>query len=137
MKVNIKKMILLLVLLVVVGVGSIVGYISYTKSNSTVKTELFPIEQSFIVNIQSDNGKNKILKTSITLEYKGKKGSEKLTTEMSKVNDVLISTLSSKSEDELRPTKRKELKNDLVSELNTILGKKMIVDVYFNDFLIN
>lgn len=137
MKLNIKKMIALLIGMVIICVGSIAGYIGYTKSKSVIKTELFPIEESFIVNINSGTKETKILKTSLTLEYTGKKGADTITENMSKINDTLISTLSSKTEKELGPDNRENLKKELIKKINDTLKEEIIVDIFFTDFLIN
>lgn len=137
MKLNIKKMILILIGMVVLCVGSIAGYIGYSKSKSVVKTELFPIEESLIVNIKSGTEKTKILKTSLTLEYTGKKGADTITKNISKVDDTLINTLSSKTEKELGPDNRDKLKEELIKNINKQLEEDIIVDIFFTDFLIN
>lgn len=137
MKFNIKKMILILAGMAVLSVGSIAGYISYTKSKEVIKTELFPIEEAFIVNIKSNGEKTKILKTSLTLEYTGKKGAEIITENMSKVDDTLINTLSSKSEKELGPDNKEKLKKELVTKINDTLEEDIVVDIFFTDFLIS
>lgn len=137
MKFNIKKMIIILVGMVILSVGSIAGYIAYTKSKSVVKTELFPIEESLIVNIKTDTEKTKILKTSLTLEYTGKKGADKITENMSKVNDTLINTLSSKTEKELGPDNRDKLKKEMIKKINEKLKEDIVVDIFFTDFLVN
>lgn len=137
MKFDIKKMIIILVGMAVLSVGSIAGYIAYTKSKSVVKTELFPIEESLIVNIKTDTEKTKILKTSLTLEYTGKKGADKITENMSKVNDTLINTLSSKTEKELGPDNRDKLKKEIIKKINEKLKEDIVVDIFFTDFLVN
>lgn len=137
MKFNIKKLILLLILLVVACVGSVVGYISYTKSKEVIKTELFPLEQEFFINIRSTDNKEKILKTNMTLEITGKKSSELITQNMSKVNDTIINTLSTKTEKELNANKREALKKDLINALNKTLDEEIVMGLFFNDFLMN
>lgn len=136
MKFSIKKLIIILALLAITAVGSTAAYASYMKNKDIVKTELYPIEQEFLINIKSKNA-NKILKTSITLEITGKKSAELLTENQSKVSDTIINTLSSKTESELGVEKREELKKDLSKNLNGILKEDIVVDIFFQGFLIN
>lgn len=136
MKFSIKKLIIILALLAITAVGSTAAYASYMKNKDIIKTELYPIEQEFLINIKSKNA-NKILKTSITLEITGKKSAELLTENQSKVSDTIINTLSSKTESELGVEKREELKKDLSKNLNGILKEDIVVDIFFQGFLIN
>lgn len=137
MKLSIKKIILILAALAISGVGSTALYANHMKNKDVIKTELYQIEQEFLVNVKSKNSDNKILKTSITLEITGKKSPTVLTENQSKVSDTIITTISSKTEDELTVDKREELKKDLTKNLNAVLGDEIIVNIFFQDFLLS
>lgn len=134
MNFSIKKLIVGIIIIAVASVGSVVAYSSYMKNKDIVKTELFPIEAPILVNLQED----KILKTSITLEYTGKKGLEVITGDISKISDCVINSLSGKKTTDIDSTEeRNNAKKELTESINRALGKKHIVNVLFTEFIIS
>ena len=136
MNFSIKKLIIYLVVLVVSCVGAVFGYISYTKSKTEVKPQLYTIEEKITVNLKKDSEGSKILSTKLTLEYTDKKGAEKIAAEITRINDTLINVFSNKTNSELAADKDKEkLKKELVKELNKTLKEDIITTVLFNEFI--
>lgn len=138
MKLDGKKIIILLVVFVLGCVGSVVGYATYTKSKSEVKKEYLPLEQSIMVNLKPDKNEEKVLKMTLTFEYTDKKGVEKITTALSKIQDTIINTASDKKASELVTSKQKdEFKISLSKAINKALGEELITDILFTEFITN
>lgn len=136
MNFSIKKLIAYLVVLVIACVSAVAGYIAYTKSKSEIKTELYTLENSVMVNLKSDSDGSKVLKTTLTLEYTGKKGSEIIAAELSRINDTIINVLSSKTNSDInKDTDKSKLRKELVARLNETLKEEMITNVLFNEFI--
>ena len=137
MNFSVKKIILILALLAITAVGSVALYAQHIKSKDIVKTEQYPIEQEFLINVKSKEGTKKILKTSITLEIKGKKSSEILDANGSVVSDTIINTISSKNDSQLSVEKRDVLKKNLAKNINKALKEDIVVNIFFRDFLVD
>lgn len=96
---------------------------------------MFPLDQ-FIVNLLSDSGR-RFLKTSIDLELSDSDLIEELGAKTSRIRDVVIRVLSSKTVEEISTPKGKDkLKKELTNQLNAVLLDGQIVRVYFTDFVI-
>ena len=96
---------------------------------------MFPLEQ-FIVNLLSDSGR-RFLKTTIDLELSDDDLIEELGAKNSRIRDVVIRVLSSKTVEEISTPKGKDkLKKELSNQLNAVLLDGQIVRVYFTDFVI-
>lgn len=138
MKLDLKKILIFLIVFVIGCVGSVVGYVAYTKSKSVVKKEYFPLEQSIMVNLKPDKNEEKVLKMTLTFEYTDKKGSEKITEGLSKIQDTIINTASDKKASELVTSKQKdEFKIYLSKAINKALGEEIITDILFTEFITN
>lgn len=96
---------------------------------------IYPLDQ-FIVNLLSDSG-SRYLKTKVDLEL----SAESLTSEIDKkkplVRDIIVSTLSSKTYEEVSTQKGKNrLKDEIVDRLNEVLADGHIKNIYFTDFVV-
>lgn len=96
---------------------------------------MFPLDQ-FIVNLLSDSGR-RFLKTTIDLELSDGDLIEELGAKTSRIRDVVIRVLSSKTVEEISTPKGKDkLKKELAGQLNAVLLDGQIVRIYFTDFVI-
>jgi flagellar basal body-associated protein FliL len=90
----------------------------------------------FIVNL-ADDGARRYLRTTLQLalhKESYKKYFGKLDPRM---RDALLTLLSSQRTDQLlKPEGKEQLRKDIASQLNAILGKEAVEEVYFVDFLI-
>jgi flagellar protein FliL len=90
----------------------------------------------FIVNL-ADDGARRYLRATLQLalhKESYKKYFGKLDPRM---RDALLTLLSSQRTDQLlKPEGKDQLRKDIASQLNDILGKEVVEDVYFVDFLI-
>ncbi|OGQ93176.1 MAG: hypothetical protein A2284_05520 [Deltaproteobacteria bacterium RIFOXYA12_FULL_61_11] len=152
-----KKIIIIAILAVVVlaGVGGVLAYLQYQmKQSETEATDkLKEAEQAtekdaafaevgemlkfddFILNLNTP-GDSRYLKIGIHFEL-----TEGLTAEVEKkkpvLQDILVSIISSKSYDEIKDARGKELlKEELVTALNRVLTTGRIRRIYFTEFVV-
>lgn len=91
---------------------------------------------SFVVNLSDPMGR-RYLKTTLDVEVANAAAAAELTAAMPKVKDTLLLLLSSKSFADISSMDKKiELKNDIVSRLNQIIGKNKVRNVYFTEFVV-
>ncbi|PKN40224.1 MAG: flagellar basal body protein FliL [Deltaproteobacteria bacterium HGW-Deltaproteobacteria-18] len=91
---------------------------------------------SFVVNLSDPMGR-RYLKTTLDVEVANAAAAAELTAAMPKVKDTLLLLLSSKSFADISSMDKKiELKNDIVSRLNQIIGKNKVHNVYFTEFVV-
>jgi|ERR1700722_18802788 flagellar FliL protein len=93
----------------------------------------------FLVNL-SDVEETHYLKTTIDLEQNYGSSVEfgnEIGNRKAQLRDIIISTLSSKSSEDLRTPEGKEaLKEELKERINSVLAKGQIARIYFTDFAI-
>ncbi|QLA14706.1 flagellar basal body-associated FliL family protein [Desulfolutivibrio sulfoxidireducens] len=89
---------------------------------------------TFVVNLADSSGR-RYLKLSMDLEVKGP--GEPVQAVMSKIRDALLMLLSSKTAEELAGIEGKiTLRKDIADRINQVLGKPIVLRVYFTDFVI-
>lgn len=152
---KLKLIIIALVVLGVLGGGGFAAWKFYlqpkaageTAENATVegtdghKAEVEPGGQlvtldSFVVNLSDPMGR-RYLKTTLDVEVANAAAAAELTAAMPRVKDTLLLLLSSKSFADISSMDKKiELKNDIVSRLNQIIGKNKVRNVYFTEFVV-
>lgn len=113
-----------------------------SHAEEEVTTELIALGE-FIVNL-ADVNETRYAKADIVVEITGgehKKGSgghgggDDNGAENAKFRDAVISVLSKHTYDELSSSQGKEiLKKEITDVLNQRLGKRRVVEVYFNEF---
>lgn len=91
---------------------------------------------SFVVNLSDPMGR-RYLKVTMDVEVSSAAVATELTAAMPRVKDTLLLLLSSKSFEDISSMDKKiELKNDIVSRLNQIVGKNKVRNVYFTEFVV-
>ena len=91
---------------------------------------------SFVVNLSDPMGR-RYLKTTLDVEVANAAAAAELTAAMPRVKDTLLLLLSSKSFADISSMDKKiELKNDIVSRLNQVIGKNKVRNVYFTEFVV-
>lgn len=84
----------------------------------------------------ADADSNRFLRAKIKLEVRGDEAKAKVTENMVKINDLLITVLASKRLDEIRtPQGKYALKEDLIYRMNRLVSGKPIKNLYFEDFV--
>lgn len=152
---KLKLIIIALVVLGVLGGGGFAAWKFYlqpkaageSSENATAegadghKAEVEPGGQlvtldSFVVNLSDPMGR-RYLKTTLDVEVANAAAAAELTAAMPRIKDTLLLLLSSKSFADISSMDKKiELKNDIVSRLNQIIGKNKVRNVYFTEFVV-
>jgi flagellar FliL protein len=84
----------------------------------------------------ADTDRDRYLRVKITLELRNEEAKAKVSENMVKIKDLLISSISGKKFSEIRtPQGKYELKLDLIYRINRIVGGKPIKNLYFADFV--
>jgi flagellar FliL protein len=92
--------------------------------------------REFIVNIISDDNSH-YLRTSMTIELSNQDAYDELNKRMPQIRDAILMLASSKTFEELYDIHgKKQLKAELLIELNEMLTKGEAVAVYFTDFVV-
>lgn len=144
-----KKLMLTILIVVVVLAGSSAGLYSYfnkpagaateARKDSTAKlavTESLDMGE-VLVNLNG-NGGGHYLRVRVTLDYpKEKKLSEELKKKKPQLSDVIITTLRSKTLDEVGPVGAVDgIKKSLLKEINKNLDSGEVTSIYFTDYLV-
>ncbi|MBS4032709.1 MAG: flagellar basal body-associated FliL family protein [Clostridiales bacterium] len=92
--------------------------------------------QDFTVNLL-DTDTRRYLKVTLTLGYEERALTKELEQRKAQVRDVIINVLRNQTvEDILDAEGTNKLRRVMITELNTILSRGEIKDIYFTDFLI-
>jgi len=84
----------------------------------------------------ADTDRDRYLRVKITLELRSEEAKTKVSKNMVKIKDLLISSISGKKFSEIRtPQGKYELKLDLIYRINRIVGGKPVKNLYFADFV--
>lgn len=97
---------------------------------------IYPLDQ-FIVNLMTSGGGKRYLKTSIGMEISIAEMTPELDSKRDVIRDTIISVMSSKTFEEIQTEKgKRRLKDELIERINEFLVDGRVVDLYFNDFVI-
>lgn len=92
--------------------------------------------REFIVNIISEDNSH-YLRIAMTIELSNQSGFEETTQRMPQIRDMILMLTSSKTFEELYDVHgKKQLKAELLLELNDMLTKGEAVAIYFTDFVV-
>ena len=92
--------------------------------------------REFIVNIISDDNSH-YLRTSMTIELSNQAAYDEINKRMPQIRDAILMLASSKTFEELYDIHgKKQLKAELLIELNEMLTKGEAVAIYFTDFVV-
>lgn len=133
---KLNPMIIIISLVVVVGLGTFGGVYLFMKNNNTEAKEIVetkvPILEEATVNLGDTAGK-KYLKTSVYISYDA--SNDDLATEITdktvEIKDKTIFYLKSKKSEDFNSGNETALKKELIAEINTLLTKGSIINVYF------
>jgi len=143
-KVTKKKFLLFLVigLVIIVLAGSVIAVFSTFKDGKGKEKERSPKEtviysmEPIVVNLFDPTGK-RYIQIRLALELKDKKMEEEIKSNEPKIKDVIISTLSAKTpEDVLQPEAKDLIKTELLQKINSALGEEAILNVYITQYIV-
>lgn len=144
------KLIVIGLLLAVVATGGYFGWNMFKKKADTPeqvserpaaskqeKAAVVPLD-SFIINLMEKSGSGKrYLKVGMILEI-GRQGQTVMVEEhRPQIRDTILLLLSSKTSDDIGTMEGKlELKQQLLSRINQILGEVIVSKIYFTEFVV-
>jgi len=139
------KLIIIAVVVMLIGAGGIYGYSKYNKgkeekaeTKTTEKTSIVIPLNSFVVNLMDKQGVGKRY-LKITMQLEVRKEEDKLLIENynAQIRDTSLLLLSSQSLKEINTMEGKlELKQNLLSRMNQILGDGVVRRIYFTEFVV-
>ena len=145
------KMLVLLLLIMILGIGAFFGYNHFlaeedqnatnasTKDDSREKKEeptSMVTLPTILVNLADPLGK-RYLKMTAKLQVHGANSKNMAQEKMPQIKDSMIMLLSSKSYRDLSSMEKKiRLKKQIVERINQILEKSVVVAVYFTQFVV-
>lgn len=92
--------------------------------------------EDFVVNIMHKDA-TRFLKIGITLEAKDKESGEHIKRRMPQITDAVLLLVGNKNFDQIKDLQGKlQLKADLISHLNSLLGSDRLNDIFFTDFVV-
>ncbi len=91
---------------------------------------------SFIINIL-DRDEVRYLKASLSLEADNEETAKELDERRAQVRDAILLLIGNKTFDELRDLQGKmQLRAELMAQVNTLLQKGQVKNIYFTDFVV-
>ena len=96
---------------------------------------IFPME-TFIVNLADEGGK-RYLRVTMDLELAQGTSEDNLKKRLPQMRDSILMVLPSKRFDEIRTVEGKtRLRNEIIANLNGLLGQERITSIYFTEFVV-
>lgn len=109
-----------------------------SASPKTTKTKLNIVTIPTVTINLADKDVIRYLKIGFDIELSTKDSADSIEEQKAKVRDSIIILLSSKTYNELATTEGKiRIKNEIATRLNQILGVPRVVQIYFNEFVVN
>jgi len=148
----------LVLLVLVLAVGGFIAWKMISMEQPSSETEKAAVEQTdgttipeaedetgappvmmdiddITVNL-ADTDSSRFLRAKIKLEVRNEEAQIKVTANIVKINDLIITILASKKFSDIRtPQGKYALKEDLIYRMNRIVGGKPIKNLYFTDFV--
>jgi len=128
---------ILIIVLVVLIAGGAAAYALFLVPPPAAETVFYVPGDYFVTNIADST---RLLKTTIVIELSTTEPDKKveyLTENNHILRDIIVFTLRSKKEDELRSNDiEKTLRDEIVNNLESKMGLDYIKTIYFNDYVI-
>lgn len=133
--------IIVISIVIVMLIATIVTAVFLTKKSEKIDVQtqetlyLVPM-RDFLVNL-IDYGGRRFLKATIDLEVNNSKVIEEITVKETILRNYIINILSSKTFNDVKSIEGKnELRKAIISKCNLILKTGKVLNVYFNEFII-
>lgn len=141
---NKNKSVLIIILIVTLSItiilGLLLGYMFFFKRTSKINIpKKKPVEKTiqlkeFVVNLS--NAETTYLKVNVSIGYTNKKVESEINNKMSEIRDIINSNLMNKNSNDFKENGPTNVKNELKSNINSILEKGKITNIYFTDIII-
>jgi flagellar protein FliL len=138
-----------LLILLIVGVGTVAYFLggftvpksSETELSENVSPKIEPLGpllkmDDFVVNIMQKET-TRFLKIGITLETKNQESSERIKNRIPQIADAILLLVGNKQFDQIKDLQGKlQLKADLLAQINSLVGKDEVTEIFFTDFVV-
>lgn len=138
-----NKLLLWITMVVVLAAAVLIAYYMTSSRDANGqdiaanKTEIFmPTvkDGSFVTNLKDSRH---FLKVTMVIEVANGAILDEFTSKDYMVNDIIVSVLSNKTDEETAADGfQSKLKNEIISALNKKFGEGAVVNIYFNEFVI-
>lgn len=139
-----KNKVLIIIVIVTLSItiilGLLFGYMFFFKRESKINIpKKNPVEKTielkeFVVNLS--NADTTYLKVKVSIGYTDKKIEAEVNNKMSNIRDIINSNLMKKNSNDFKENGPTNVKNELKSNINSILEKGQITNIYFTDIII-
>jgi len=89
----------------------------------------------FVVNVQHQRSL-RIVRTEISLEMMNGNPEEKLEKNRARIRDAIISVLRGAGEEAIEDPAASNIKEEIIEEVNHILGEDLVRNVFFTEFVV-
>jgi flagellar basal body-associated protein FliL len=131
------KKIIIIVIPIVMVIAAAVYFLVIAAPPKKAETSCYSPGDSFITNIKDST---RLIKTTVEIEISStetEKADAFLTEQNQKIRDIIIFTIRSKTESDLRSDDVKtSLCKELIDNLNKGLGIDYITNIYFSEYVI-
>ncbi|MDR0951745.1 MAG: flagellar basal body-associated FliL family protein [Oscillospiraceae bacterium] len=130
-----KKM-LLIIIIGVIAVAGVVVYMLFLKPEPPIVYSYYSPGEAFVTNVKETG---RLFKSGLVLvvDTEDEKVTGDFTLRNALIRDTIIFILRDLSEEEiLAPDNKEALRQEIISQLNTRLETEHIVDMYFNDYVV-
>ncbi|ENK0837397.1 flagellar basal body-associated FliL family protein [Clostridium botulinum] len=161
---GLKKIIIIVVVLAIIGAGAFGGYMLFAKNkkgansanqmpvNNTnvinsqqtnngmypqqvvVSSKTYSLDE-FLVNLADEDGK-RFVKAKIFIGYEEKKLAKELETKKPILRDAVIGVLRSKKAADINPKNIDKIKVEIINKISPMLEKGRINSIYFDDLIV-
>lgn len=129
-----KKIIIIIIAVVLVAAGVTSYFLFFNDKEAPVIRAFYVPGDFFVTNIKDSKY---LLKSTIVIELNQEGMDEYLSEYNHVIRDIIVFTLRDKTEDELRSTGvQDELRAEIVARIKSEMEIDYIVDIYFNDYVI-
>jgi flagellar FliL protein len=92
--------------------------------------------KTFIVNL-ADSGQDRYIRVTMDLEVKDQESADNIEKMLPKVRDRILTILPTRSSADIQSSAGKTaLRDEIISSLNNILKKDVVLNIYFTEFVI-
>ncbi|KUJ91474.1 MAG: flagellar basal body-associated protein FliL [Thermoanaerobacter thermocopriae] len=132
-----SKTILIVILIMILSFSiAFVYFNNFASSNKPKEITYYNYSPGgeFITNLKGDR---KFVKATIKLQVADKNTLKILEERTPQIRDLIIQILRGKTDQDVEgPEGQEKLKNDIKNEINKIIGEGKIVNVYFDEFIV-
>jgi len=147
--ISIVQIIIIVLLLAVLGLGGFIAWKLVNLDMPAAQTEQMEAEsaaaaagpgilidmENITINL-ADEDESRFLRVKMKLEVKDEESKAKVDAFNAQIKDLIITTLSSKTFDDVRtPQGKYNLKEELIYRINTFVGGEPVKNMFFSDFV--